>query len=358
MIAVILAIQLVFAIIGMQLFMGSLGVCTNPAITTKEQCLAARAAELGGGAAAAPDATALATAARRVLKGGNDGEDDWQGLTNWVNPDVGSFDNVGDAMLLLYVMSTADDWQGLMYRMMDATEPGRGPERNDVSAAALFSVIWMLVGCFLALNLFVGVVIDNFNRIEAEMTGSASMTLEQQQWVATIKVIAQTQPPKVARPPSHPIRLKLFDLVNSQGFERLTISVILLNVAVMACHYYGIDDNALHAALYHGATHAITDFFYLEFVLKLVALGVAGYFGEAWNRFDFLLVCTSLLDDFAESFVQAFLPGKLRSRLNPGEEKWSPPEPPHAPVIWFVQPSGALTALLTPTPRHCCQCPR
>ena len=46
-------------------------------------------------------------------------------------------------MLILYVASTGDGWDTLMFATMDATEPGFGPQRNDASAAALFSIVWM-----------------------------------------------------------------------------------------------------------------------------------------------------------------------------------------------------------------------
>ena len=39
--------------------------------------------------------------------------------------------------------------------------------------------LWLFVGCFFALNLFVGVIVDNFNRIKKENDVSATMTAEQ-----------------------------------------------------------------------------------------------------------------------------------------------------------------------------------
>ena len=72
------------------------------------------------------------------------------------------------AMRLLYIMSTADGWQSIMYRMMDATDDGVAPQRNDygpVGGGAAFCVIWMMVGSFFAINLFIGAVVDSFNRL-------------------------------------------------------------------------------------------------------------------------------------------------------------------------------------------------
>ena len=74
----------------------------------------------------------------------------------WLNPAWGSFDNILDAMLVLYVASTGDGWEDFMWAAMDARGVGVAPVRNDASAAAAYFIAWMIVGCFVAINLFVG----------------------------------------------------------------------------------------------------------------------------------------------------------------------------------------------------------
>ena len=72
-----------------------------------------------------------------------------------------------------------------MFRMMDMTGKGEGPTRNDSSAAALFSIAWMLIGSYFAMNLFVGVIVDNFVRHSKQHAddrdGTATMSREQRQ---------------------------------------------------------------------------------------------------------------------------------------------------------------------------------
>ena len=74
----------------------------------------------------------------------------------WLNPAWGSFDNIFDAMLVLYVASTGDGWEDFMWAGMDARGVGIAPVRNDASPAAAYFIAWMIVGCFVAINLFVG----------------------------------------------------------------------------------------------------------------------------------------------------------------------------------------------------------
>ena len=77
----------------------------------------------------------------RRLKGGS-GPPTSRWRYVWSNPPYGSFDNYGSAMLLLYVMSTGDDWDEIMYRGMDAVGYGQAPVRNDVTPVTLYFVLW------------------------------------------------------------------------------------------------------------------------------------------------------------------------------------------------------------------------
>ena len=182
---VVLTFQIVFAILGMQLFMGTLATCSDPTVLTIEACAPAQSAptistvyhaasslsskqpqapveslhsELSnpegrvlmhlassyhGRSPLAPHSRFLTAASTRLA---------------WENPsDVpGSFDDFKSVMLLLYVMSTGDDWDVVLFRTMDATTPGHAPVRDDYSSASLFSIAWMFVGCFFSMNLFVG----------------------------------------------------------------------------------------------------------------------------------------------------------------------------------------------------------
>lgn len=348
-VGVILALNLVFAVLGMQLFMGSLATCTDPSKLTRELCVpsttpvAAEVPVVATATVGAPStpgrllldgavanmtsggdismgaisvatsfiakssmmsADAIAVSSRRGLKGGSS-RGYSNGLVRWANPRVGSFDRFGDAMLLLYVMSTGDEWEVHMYRMMDATEPGRSNVRNDYSSASLYSIMWMFVGSFFAMNLFVGVIVDNFNRIKAETDGSATMTQEQLQWVQTMKALAFQRPNRAYRVPAPGCRRVLFEIVQSQGFDGFIMLVIAANVFVMACDHWGIEQNQEHLQMYQHAMDSFTYVFYAEASLKIVALTPAGYFGDSWCRFDFFLVATSLVDQVGEELLSA-----------------------------------------------------
>ena len=258
-----------------------------------------------------PNATYFLSARRR-LKGGGRARGGGGALSDlpiqWLNPPFGSFDDFGSAMLILYIASTGDGWEDFMFRGMDVTGPGTGPERHDFSPLSLYFIMWLMVGTFTTINLFVGSVVDNFTKIKADIEGSATLTKEQRQWQRTMQESHKKEPPpRQPQPPESPVLRPFFDLVSSKGFDIFITVVILCNIMTMALDYHRIEEDLAMFSFYTNAMAAFGNIYYGECALKLLGFGV-GYFRDGWNRFDFFLVCTSLLDQFAADTFAKFLP--------------------------------------------------
>ena len=86
------------------------------------------------------------------------------------------------------------------------------------------------------------------------------------------------------------------------------MGVIIANVGVMACDYWGIENDESNHLFYTQALFVFGNIYYCEATLKLIGLGPSGYFGDGWCRFDFFLVTTSLLDQFASELLASVLP--------------------------------------------------
>lgn len=71
----------------------------------------------------------------------------------------------------MFAMTTTVGWQQLMYKGIAITEIDYEPIKNYSQIKGLFYVFFIIVGNFFILNLFVGVVISNFNR-EKERIGN------------------------------------------------------------------------------------------------------------------------------------------------------------------------------------------
>merc|ERR1711871_730102 len=91
-------------------------------------------------------------------------------------------------------------------------------------------------------NVFVGVVIDNFNKMKEEQEGMDMLTPGQRKWRQTMIHTLRTNPMSVLRPPVEvtKFRLKVFYLVESKQFELGILCCILINVLVMALRYDGM----------------------------------------------------------------------------------------------------------------------
>ena len=243
----------------------------------------------------------------RALKGGGGGSDEDVPI-EWLNPPFGSFDDFGSSMMILYISSTGDAWEEFMWAGMDVQGVGVAPVRNDFAYGnAAFFLVWMIIGCFVSINLFVGAIVDNFTRIKQESDGSATMTPEQQQWADAIRTATKNKAQKAPREPRWPPRKATFQIVTSTTFDRAVMVVIGLNVLGMALDYHKMEDDTLIYFFYTNGMMFFSYFYYAEAILKIFALGCS-YFEDGWCRFDFFLVCVSLLDQFAQEWLASILP--------------------------------------------------
>lgn len=88
-------------------------------------------------------------------------------------------------------------------------------------------------------------------------------------------------------------RLRAYGIVTSHVFEMGILLAIVLNMVQMAISYEGSNetvDNFMDLTNY-----IFTAIFIVEACLRIFVFGWA-YFNASWNRFDFFVVVTSILD--------------------------------------------------------------
>lgn len=76
------------------------------------------------------------------------------------------FDTSADAMLTLFEMLNLEGWIDVMWNGVDSVGIGMQPQRDNNQWYALYFIGFIIVGNMFLLNLFVGVVIDNFNQMK------------------------------------------------------------------------------------------------------------------------------------------------------------------------------------------------
>jgi Ca2+-binding EF-hand superfamily protein len=180
-------------------------------------------------------------------------------------------------------------------------EVGGARQRNDFSGASVFFVAWMFIGCFFAMQLFVGVVVDQFNRIKAVKDGTATMTKEQAQWVETQKAMANIKGKGKPRKPITTgvvgcVDLVCYRIVASSFFSSAMLFATVMNMAILSHDHWGMADDASEDRLFQRELHAFSILLYVEAALKLRVYGRVFYFRDDWCRFEQNLVVLSLIE--------------------------------------------------------------
>jgi hypothetical protein len=88
--------------------------------------------------------------------------------TMWYNKKI-NFDNVAIGYLALLQLATFEGWRELIDAGVDSVDVDMQPKREANIWANLFFVAFIIFGSFFTLNLFVGVIIDNFNVLKKKV---------------------------------------------------------------------------------------------------------------------------------------------------------------------------------------------
>ena len=73
-----------------------------------------------------------------------------------------NFDSVPSAMMTLFIVASLEGWPDIMYSTVDATGIEKGPKYNATPINSYFFVLFVLLGSFFLMNLFVGVIFMNY----------------------------------------------------------------------------------------------------------------------------------------------------------------------------------------------------
>jgi Ion transport protein len=79
----------------------------------------------------------------------------------WLNQEF-NYDSVPKAMLTLFSLATMENWPDYMYNAINIQGEALGPKAGNTPANGYFFVVFVLIGSFLFLNLFVGVIFKEF----------------------------------------------------------------------------------------------------------------------------------------------------------------------------------------------------
>lgn len=265
---------IIFGILGVQLFKGTFYYCDGPdpleimrSVRTKEDCLVDH-------------------------------------RNRWVNRKY-NFDNLGQALMALFVLSSKDGWVNIMYTGLDAVGVDMQPRENYNEWRLLYFISFLLLVAFFVLNMFVGVVVENFHRCrkEQELEEKARRAEKRQR-----KLDKRRR--KLREPPYYSnygkFRLLLHKWVTGGYFDLLIAAVIGFNVIFMSLEHYQMPNELIH--LLKVSNYVFTAAFILEAAIKSAALGLRRYMKDRWNQLDVMIVAMSIIGIIFEEMDSFTLP--------------------------------------------------
>ncbi|XP_067412383.1 sodium channel protein type 4 subunit alpha [Emydura macquarii macquarii] len=221
----------------------------------------------------------------------------------WVNVKV-NFDNVGLGYLSLLQVATFKGWMDIMYAAVDSREIEEQPLYETNLYMYIYFVIFIIFGAFFTLNLFIGVIIDNFNQQKKKFGGKdIFMTEEQKKYYNAMKKLGSKKPQKPIPRPNNKVQGLVFDFVTKQVFDIIIMVLICLNMVTMMIETD--DQSQTKINILYNVNMIFIVVFTGECVLKMFALRYY-YFTIGWNIFDFVVVILSIggivLSDIIEKY--------------------------------------------------------
>lgn len=213
----------------------------------------------------------------------------------WRNAKI-NFDSSLQGFLALFQVATLEGVFEVMDDSVDSVGQEQQPKYENSFYAYFYYVVFIIMGSFFILNLFIGVIIENFNRLKQQYEDSGALgmflTPGQRNWVNTLKKTYYRKPKKQFKRPQNKFRAWLFDLILQKKFEVFIMSVILVNMVTMMMEHHNQSESFTDALRY--LNYIFTGIFIIEAVIRLIAMRL-DYFKMGWNVFDFVIVVFSIV---------------------------------------------------------------
>jgi hypothetical protein len=249
----------------------------------------------------------------------NAGKNPEQGIYKQNTADgIIGYDNLGQAMLTVFVFTTAEGWTDGMYQYMDSF---------NWLVSALYHTLMMMLGNMFCFNLALAVIADTFEA-EADNDGDDEEDGDKKEGDEDKKSESgeDEEEPKAPRP-ENPIRAVFYDISYYPWFGHFIIFLIIFNTVTLAMEHAKVECLSLVDAPAAGDAHyggwtgptpscimqantmseSIESFlgvtnlifvvaFAVEAVIKLIGMNPYWYFQDNFNCFDFTIVLVSFVE--------------------------------------------------------------
>ncbi|XP_078795401.1 sodium channel, voltage-gated, type I-like, alpha isoform X2 [Oryzias latipes] len=221
----------------------------------------------------------------------------------WKNLKI-NYDNVGMGYLALLQVATFKGWMDIMYAAVDSGEPDEQPVFERNIKMYLYFVVFIIFGSFFTLNLFIGVIIDNFNQQKKKFGGTdLFMTEDQKKYYNAMKKLGSKKPQKPIPRPSNKIQGFIFDIISKQAFDIVIMVLIWLNMVTMMVET--ADQSEKQTYILRVINYVFIVIFSGECLLKMIGLRHY-FFMNGWNIFDLVVVILSIAGVFLAKIIEDY----------------------------------------------------
>ena len=100
-------------------------------------------------------------------------------------------------MVTLFVMSTTAGWTDVMLNSITSTDIDYVAVSERSVFWTIFYIFFLIIGFFFFLNLFIGVVVTNFNTEKDKIGGNDLLTEKQREWIDLKLLVLRCAPIKM-----------------------------------------------------------------------------------------------------------------------------------------------------------------
>uniref|UniRef100_A0A3Q1EM62 Voltage-dependent T-type calcium channel subunit alpha-1I-like n=1 Tax=Acanthochromis polyacanthus TaxID=80966 RepID=A0A3Q1EM62_9TELE len=180
------------------------------------------------------------------------------------------------------------------------------PVTNNNPWMLLYFISFLLIVSFFVLNMFVGVVVENFHKCRQHQEVEEARRREEKRQRRMEKKRRKAQ--KLPYYSNYGrARLAIHALCTSHYLDLVITFIICINVITMSLEHYS-QPQSLETALKY-CNYFFTSTFVIEASLKLVAFGFRRFFKDRWNQLDLAIVLLSVMGITLEEIeINASLP--------------------------------------------------
>ncbi|GBM70253.1 Sodium channel protein 60E [Araneus ventricosus] len=188
--------------------------------------------------------------------------------------------------------------------MVDFRGPDLAPEKDYNKKYYIFAVVFIFIGGFFSLNLFVGVVVNTYKYMHKEVEGGDILLLlteTQKFYYRAMVKFSRRAPSILVEPPKDKFSRLFYRISKSWWFSLIICIVICANATVVAIQFHAKPEFVRHIRKIWEAV--FTSIYFVEFLIKIIGQRKF-YFKDYWNIFSLAILILDIIGEIIQQVLQ------------------------------------------------------